>query len=290
MKTSILQIMSDPALGRLALHPPAFNAIVENMLRDIPANMLSGLFSPMGRARDDRPEEVSLAHGVQGDLIEADPELGAAVVTIKGIITPYADEYRWSGYDAADPRGIAATLRSLASQVGTIFLYIDSPGGHALWLVELAEVMAEIRAGGTKLIAFSDVLCASAAYWIAAGCHEIYASPTAQIGSIGVYLAFYSFEELIGKMGIKLHLFRDGMFKGMGLFGKPVTDEEKELLELGVAECSAEFKGYVRGRRGKVVEAAMQGQCLDGRDCIEAKLVDGTFPSLAELVSSKLAA
>ena len=69
-----------------------------------------------------------------------------------------------------------------------IVLAIDSPGGQATGIAELAEMIRTSRAR-KPIVAHVDGMGASAAYWIASACSAITCAPTAQLGSIGVVVA-----------------------------------------------------------------------------------------------------
>jgi len=280
---NLLSLLSDPDNLILALLPSAFNDLVESAVRDMPS-LLGSLFGGPPQ-REARIQSKSLALGVPESMIEVNSEMGVAIVTVKGMITPYADEL-WEA--AVDPRGLGLTMRELADRgdIHTIFSYIESPGGHALGMSELDETMTYVRSK-VKLIAYTDKLMASAAYWYGANHHEIYASPSAPVGSIGVYSASYSFEDMIGKLGIKLNLVRDGKLKGMGIFGKDLTADELAYIEEGVQKISKQFKGKVRERRGAVTDDTMQGQCFDGDEGQAALLTDGVYKSLLDLIVDK---
>lgn len=265
----IFSILQSPQSRIIAMVPEAFDAL-----------MVSG-FSRKSKAPESRQ---GASRGMHDSLVEISQDFGIAVVTVKGIITPYADDLWWEC--AVDPRGLANTLRQLAGRgdLKTIVLHIDSPGGHALGLIELAAAMAQVRER-VQLVAYGDKLIASAAYWAAAGCDAIFAAPSAAIGSIGVYCPIYTFEKYLKNLGVKLHLFRDGDLKGLGLFGKELTPEESAHIDEGVQKISRQFKGYVRERRGAVADDTMRGQCHDGDECVALNLVDGNYHSLSELVS-----
>ncbi|MHA1544617.1 MAG: S49 family peptidase [Alphaproteobacteria bacterium] len=280
---NLLSLLSDPDNLILALLPSAYNDLVESAVREMPS-VFGSLFGGQIQ-RETKVQTKSLALGIPESMIEVNSEMGAAVVTIKGMITPYADEL-WER--AVDPRGIGATYRELADRgdIHTIFSFIESPGGHALGMTELDETMEYVRSK-VKLIAYTDKLMASAAYWFGANHHEIYSAASAPVGSIGVYSASYSFDEMISKLGIKLNLVRDGKLKGMGIFGKELTSDELAYIEEGVQKISVQFKGKVKERRGAVADETMQGQCFDGDECQELLLTDGVYKSLLDLVVDK---
>jgi len=172
-------------------------------------------------------------------------------------------------------RAIAATPEGQ-----TIVLWFRSPGGITTGIPETA---AALRKMGTsrRLLAFSDDLCASAAYWLASQCERIDATPTAAVGSIGVYLAFYDYCAYLEQAGISLELFKAGKLKGLGLPGNPLDDGARAHLQAGVDEAYRQFTADVLRNRDLAVET-MQGQTQDGKNASAANLVDGFFPSAAD--------
>lgn len=109
---------------------------------------------------------------------------GVAIVPISGPIMRRANLFtEISG---------ATSLQMLASdlyaadadpQVRAIVLDIDSPGGQAAGIADMATIVAAID---KPVIAYVDNQAASAAYWIAAAADEIVISRAAMLGSVGV--------------------------------------------------------------------------------------------------------
>ena len=165
-----------------------------------------------------------------------------------------------------------------------VVLWFRSPGGI---ITGIPETAAQLRALGAQreIIGFTDDLCASAAYWLAAQCSSIVATPTADVGSIGVYLAFYDFCAMLEKAGVKLELFKAGTMKGTGMMGKPLTEEERAYLQQGVLESYAAFTADVTMNRA-VADEFMQGQTLRGDRAKAANLVDRFTASAADFFAS----
>lgn len=161
----------------------------------------------------------------------------------------------------------------------TVVLWFRSPGGVISGIPETAAQLRQL--GKTRrLIAFTDDTCCSAAYWLAAQCSEIHATPTADVGSIGVYIALYDYTEYMSKMGVSLELFKAGNMKAMGLEGNPLSDDEAALLQAQVDESYRAFTADVTRNRA-VESATMQGQSFRGKGAAEANLIDGQWPSAA---------
>jgi ClpP class serine protease len=139
-------------------------------------------FSPeMVKAREGRPMD-----GTAGVTVRN----GVAVIDIVGPIFRYADFFT-AMCGGATVESLAQDLQSALanSNVSAILLHIDSPGGQAAGIGELAGM---IREGTTKkpIVAYVGSEGASAAYWLASAASEIVAAPSALLGSIGVVMAY----------------------------------------------------------------------------------------------------
>jgi ClpP class serine protease len=69
----------------------------------------------------------------------------------------------------------------------SIMLDISSPGGSVAGIPELANVVREASAR-KNVVAFTDTECASAAYWVGSQANQFICTPSASVGSIGVYM------------------------------------------------------------------------------------------------------
>lgn len=114
---------------------------------------------------------------------------GVAIIPIAGPLVRRGDFFsRISGATSYDRIASDLAIALETPAVRAILLNIDSPGGEVTGLSDLG---AMIRAGTAKkpIIAHTDGMAASAAYWIASAATEIVGSPTAIVGSIGVRMA-----------------------------------------------------------------------------------------------------
>lgn len=114
---------------------------------------------------------------------------GVAVIPVLGPIFRRANLFtEVSGATSVEvlARDIATALAS--ADVRALVLEIDSPGGEAAGINELAQMLFAAR-GRKPLVAYADGLAASAAYWLASACDEIVCDATAGLGSVGVVMA-----------------------------------------------------------------------------------------------------
>ena len=179
-----------------------------------------------------------------------------------------------------------ATIESLRTQfqaaladpaVKTVVFRFDSPGGTVEMVPEFAAEVAAAR--GTKpIVAVTDTLAASAAYWIAAQCDTIYVSASSVVGSIGVYTYHEDVSELLKTMGVKVTFVYHGENKVAGNSYQPLDDATKADIQQRVDEIGAEFdKAVAKGRGvsvGAVLEKFGQGRVFRGKKAIELGLAD----------------
>src|SRR5690349_6563448 len=109
-----------------------------------------------------------------------------AVVPIHGVIE-HRSSWLMEILGGASVEGISAQLRAAVAdpEVRAIVLDIDSPGGSVAGITELAD---EIRAARKtkRVYALANTTAASAAYWLGSQAAAFYATPSAQVGSIGI--------------------------------------------------------------------------------------------------------
>jgi hypothetical protein len=121
----------------------------------------------------------------------------------------------------------------------------------------------------------------SAAYWVASQARAIYATPSAQVGSIGVVQAVVDNSAALDRAGIKVEVFSVGKYKAMGAPGTPLTDDQRELISANLAEIASEFHSAVLARGRAIPVEAMEGQTFSGKQAQRHNLA-GMVPDRAE--------
>lgn len=209
---------------------------------------------------------------------------GIAIVTLTGIVTKKAPAML-CGPKLVDLAALDEVLDLLAADelIHTVVFDWDSPGGVVIGLVETAARMRELAAS-KRLIAYTDVQMCSAAYYLATAADEIYAAPSAAIGSIGTYVAGLDDSRAWEMDGLELVLAKSGGLKAMGHPGKAWTQEERDWLQAMADSVGQEFRDQVTSRRGAVDESAMQGQWFFAKDAPRG-LIDGVYNDLSALLA-----
>lgn len=148
---------------------------------------LDNLLSIADRQNDLEALETRL--GRQLDHTHTVTQRGSvAVIPVTGPIFRYASFFtRISG--ATSTGTIATDLQAALDNpaIRSIVLNIDSPGGEANGINELADMIYAAREK-KRIVAYVGGSGASAAYWIASAAGEVVVDDTALLGSIGVVL------------------------------------------------------------------------------------------------------
>lgn len=202
------------------------------------------------------------------------------VIPLKGVITPHASLFSllFGGADGSLDTFRRSFRNAMGdSEVGTVVLDVDSPGG----LVDLVpETAAEIRKAreSKKIVAVSNPLTASAAYWLASQADEIVVTPSGESGSIGVYATHQDISGALDKAGIKPTLISAGKYKVEGNPYEPLDEEAQQAIQDSVDEYYGMFvKDVAAGRGVKVSEVKAgygEGRTLTAGKALEANLVD----------------
>ena len=164
------------------------------------------------------------------------------------------------------------------SRVKAIVLEIDSPGGEVTAADQIYNAVVKTRAS-KPVVVYMDSLAASGGYYIACGGRFLMASDTTITGSIGVIIQTLNYEQLFNKIGLASIVFKSGKFKDMLNGARPITPEERELVQSFVMKTYDKFLGVVASERKLPADmlrnSIADGRILSGRDAFDSKLVDG---------------
>ncbi|WP_311276162.1 S49 family peptidase [Methylobacterium sp. WCS2018Hpa-22] len=173
--------------------------------------------------------------------------------------------------------------------VRAILLAIDTPGGEAAGVGELASAVRAAR--GTKpIVAYAGDLAASAGYWLASAADRIVIGSGAAVGSIGVRASYSDTSERDARSGVRRHEFVSS--QSPYKISDPKTTDGKARIKARVDALAQVFVDAVADNRGvsvaHVLDAFGKGDVLIGEAAVKAGMADaiGTFEStLASLAS-----
>lgn len=197
-----------------------------------------------------------------------------AVVTAEGNIMSGEQPPGTIGGDS-----LSRLLRQTSEQEGVkaIVLRVNTGGGSVLASERIRHALARVRAQGIPVVVSMGSLAASGGYYIAAEADQIWATPTTLTGSIGVFMAFPTFEQLLDRAGI----YTDGVgttsLAGSLRFDRPLNPQVAASL---ASTVNFTYEGFldivVAGRdleREQVIEAA-EGRVWSASDARRLGLVD----------------
>jgi signal peptide peptidase SppA len=185
---------------------------------------------------------------------------------------------------AADVDEFTSALEMMEDdpEVETILVDISSPGGTVTGVEEAAAALAR---SSKPTVAFTDTEAASAAYWIGSAADRFVATPSATVGSVGVYMAIPDYSKAFEMEGVRMDVIKSGTLKGAGIPGTSLTDAQRADLQAQVEEIHADFKASVLGKRSMVADEDMEGQVFSGRTAARKGLVTGLGTNLAALIA-----
>jgi signal peptide peptidase SppA len=201
-------------------------------------------------------------------------EGNVAVVPIMGTLAMRAGSLEKSS-GVADFLDIQNAVEAAANDenIEGMILHIDSPGGTVNGTPETAEYIRSV-ADKLPMVAYTDGGMNSAAYWIGSQAEVIIASKSAYVGSIGVYMSMLDDSAYYQMNGLKRELFASGKYKGMGISGLPLSEDQRSMLQAQVNAIFADFRSAVLEQRPGVPDEAMQGQSMRAAEARGFGLVD----------------
>ena len=203
---------------------------------------------------------------------------GIAVIPIYGVIAPrmnlLSDVSGGTSYQAIRK----AVGEAVADpEVTTIVLDVDSPGGSCAGASECAQAIRAARER-KPIIAQAEFSMNSAAYWICSGATAIVASPSAQVGSIGVFTIHEDLSAALVQLGVKATILSAGKYKVEGNPIEPLTPDARARIQRQVDATYGRFVSDVGKGRAVPVPAVRggygEGATVTADEALAAKMID----------------
>lgn len=242
-------------------------------------NRVGDMEIPMDAKMSDMGEMLSAIFGEKPTLEKFPP---FAIIPVKGVIGKNLSELE-SLCGCCDIHDVEEMLEECErdTSIKTIILDIDSPGGTSVGVPELAN---RIKNCSKEVISFTGNECCSAAYWLGSQASKFYATPSASVGSIGVYIAFPDCSEAFRMEGVKMDVIKSGAYKGAGIPGTSLDENQRKMLQQEVEDIHADFKEAVKSVRSFVEDSSMEGQMFSGKRGAEAGLVTSLTNGFDEML------
>lgn len=268
-----------------AIHPAAFDAIVEVVARRAAGVRLDAAEIEARTAAARRQRETAVAPG------------SIAVLPIYGALSHRMHLMENVSSNGTSAEAVLLQFNQMVNDpnVGAIVLDIDSPGGSVFGITELADAIFAAR-GSKPIIAVANSMAASAAYWIASQADELVVTPSGEVGSIGVFSLHEDWSKNLENEGIKLTFIFAGKHKVEGNPFEPLPQEAADYEKSRVDEIYGDFiKSVGRGRGVSQAKARGEefgeGRMVGARRAVEVGLADrvDTLQATLERLAGKLA-
>lgn len=201
-----------------------------------------------------------------------------AVLPIQGEVHTYGETYDEYGNEttSVNMSDVLSFLNKAENEPGImgVMALIDSPGGSA---AAAQLITAELQKSVMPNAAFIVDVGASAAYLIATGADTIISSPFADIGSIGVTMSYLDYSRQNEEQGIDYVTLSSGKFKDYTNPDKPLTADERALLERDLSIWHDELVNQIAKNRNLSFEEVAKladGSSMPSKLALEAKLID----------------
>ncbi len=162
--------------------------------------------------------------------------------------------------------------------IQAVVVRVESPGGAVAPSQEIYQALAALREKKPVVVSMGSI-AASGGYYVSCGADSIVAAPGTLTGSIGVILEFPELDEVLKKVGVRFEVVKSGPHKDIGSPFRPMTDEERQIMQSMVDDVYEQFVEVVSSERGldpDTVRTFADGRVFSGRQALELGLVDAT--------------
>src|SRR3954453_3170380 len=199
-----------------------------------------------------------------------------AVIVMRGLISSSVPGT--ASDNMVDDLRIALQQAREDDRVKGVVLEVDSPGGEVTASDVIYNAVVKTRAR-KPVVVYMDSLAASGGYYVSCGGKYLMANDTTITGSIGVIIQTLNYEQLLNKVGLASVVFKSGKFKDILNGARPITPEERELVQNFIMNTYDKFLGIVAKERNLPADllrnTIADGRILSGKEALQNKLIDG---------------
>ena len=165
----------------------------------------------------------------------------------------------------------------LDKNIKALVLRIDSGGGSAFASEVIRAELQKLQEAGKPLVVSMGSMAASGGYWIAAGADEVWATPATLTGSIGIFGAFPTVDNMLQDLGVSTDGVGTTAVAGKLRPDLPLDPILASAIQSGVEYGYRRFINIVADGRNKLVEQVepiAEGRVWSGIDAQQLGLVD----------------
>jgi protease-4 len=160
--------------------------------------------------------------------------------------------------------------------IKAVVIRVESPGGTVAASQEIYGAIKRLALEKPAVVSMGSI-AASGGYYIACGATKIVANPATITGSIGVRMDHVQFGELLKWARIGHETLKSGKFKDIASPDRPITPEERQLLEKMLSEMHLQFKEIVLKERKipmDMIDKIADGRIFTGDEALSLGLID----------------
>ena len=174
-------------------------------------------------------------------------------------------------------RVLKALLDVEEREFPALLLRIDSPGGTVGDSQEIHAALLRLREKGCRVVASFGNISASGGVYIGVAAESIVANPGTITGSIGVILRGNDLSKVFERIGIRFDTVKSGVFKDILSPDRPLSPEERALLQELIDSSYGQFVRVVAEGRSlteETVRGFADGRVFSGEQAKTLGLVD----------------
>ena len=174
-----------------------------------------------------------------------------AILNIQGSLVN-ADSW-WHKYAPGEVTSYAA-IKGAVSQliqntdIKDVVVNVSSGGGSFSGLSSAGKALKTLSKT-KKVVGYTGDLAASAGMWLLSSAGKVYASETAELGSIGVIAMYQDMSKLLEEDGVRVHVVKAGEYKDYGSPFKEFSEEELGYLQSRVDQAYKFFVKHIASNR-----------------------------------------
>ncbi|EOF7812067.1 signal peptide peptidase SppA [Listeria monocytogenes] len=240
--------------------------------------------SQIASTEESSPTFVGSLFADTGELTETVIEEGGddtiAVLSVDGTIQDTGDSGSLLGGGGYDHSFFMQQLEQVRNDdyIQGVLLYVNSPGGGVMESAQIRDKILQIqKERNIPFYVSMGSMAASGGYYISAPADKIFASKETLTGSLGVIMQGYDYSELMKKLGVSDNTIKSGEYKDIMSGTRPMTEDEKKIMQSMIDDSYNEFVKVVakgRGMSAEKVRKIADGRIYDGRQAKENGLID----------------
>ena len=202
-----------------------------------------------------------------------------ALIRVSGIITAGTSGSSLLEGNVTGSESVVEQLEKArtSKDAKAVVIRINSPGGSPAGSEEIYNAIRRVQTSGKAVYASMGDVAASGGYYTASPCNKIFSDASTITGSIGVIFETADLSGLFKKIGMNPETVKSGKFKDIGSPNRPLTAEERKLIQGIVDQTYGTFvQAVAEGRKMPLgdVKKIADGRVFTGTQALKLKLVD----------------